>query len=204
MCMKAILSVNITEIEGKSINIYTKSETTENNQMFGNADNIYVKQADVNDILGYTCNTKSNFSGHLKCQDLSTRSYNFIPLCLVIDYLDSLPSTGERRKNSRTLESYITKITSIFRSSYNPINDIKGSFDAAEPQEPSANQTEVQKLKNRIDELVAENAAKQKQIRELTILMDSIMLLTKETYNSIRKFKIDHNIENEEVENESC
>lgn len=156
MCMKPVLTINIPEIENGAFDLFTDGYQ-ENGQLFGNADHFFVKQTEIAKLLGYAAgNIKIQFEGAVKCPDTSTRPFVFIAIPLVIDFLDALPTTGNRRKNSRIIEGYIAKINTIFRNSYNPINDIKGEFYATDPagkQAETSDSEEIEELKKRIKAL---------------------------------------------------
>lgn len=154
MCqMKPVLTINLSEIEGKSLNLYNDGETQENGQIFSKADHYFLKQNEVTDAMGYNWPVKKvSIDGIVKCSD-SKKACNFIPLPLVIDFLDSIPVTGDRRKNSRIIEQYVTRINTIFRNSYNPLNDIKSEMDATEPPEIINNFDEIEALKKELKEI---------------------------------------------------
>ncbi len=154
MCqMKAVLTINLSEIEGKSINLYNDGETQENGQIFSKADHYFLKQNEVTEAMGYNWPVKKvGVAWITKGTDHTQKSCNFIALPLVIDFLDSIPVTGDRRKNSRILEQYVTRINTIFRNSYNPLNDIKSEMDATEPVEKSNDSDEIESLKKEIKE----------------------------------------------------
>lgn len=153
MCqMKAVLTINLSEIEGKSINLYNDGETQENGQIFSKAEHYFLKQNEVTEAMGYNWPVKKvSIDGIVKCSD-SKKACNFIPLPRVIDFLDLIPVTGDRRKNSRIIEQYVTRINTIFRNSYNPLNDIKGEMDATEPPEITNDFDEIEALKKELKE----------------------------------------------------
>lgn len=207
MCMKPVLTINIPEIENGSFDLYTDGYQ-ENGQLFGNADHYFIKQTEVAKLLGYSAgNVKIQFEGAIKCPDSSTRPFVFIAIPLVIDFLDALPTTGNRRKNSRIIESYIEEINTIFRNSWNPVSDIREAFDATDPVDRPADKDSTTKLVQRINELQKEINNRGQIIQDLSLMVEEREHKIKHLCTVIAHFINDIDIESiqqEDKENESC
>lgn len=153
MKIKPLIQIQPNDFQDCRLTLFTE-ESSASGEMFQKDDNYYIMQTDVGYILGYKrgdcCVYNSPFVQKFV---YNGRKQAFIKLSDCLEFIYDLPCKGNKKARVRTLAKSIKLLSNIINTQFDPIGEIKNTFQVIEIEQKDDLEQKYKELQSKYNEL---------------------------------------------------